>query len=91
MEYIIIPTEVFEQADKELAKKLRLDNPRKSVDGTEVIMHIECYNRLFGIKSFARQSRSRIIYPIYKSDSHAFEQLINSDAWSTSEDGLITE
>lgn len=83
MQYIIIPTEVFEQADMALAKKLGLDQPRKSVDGTEVIMHIESYNRLF---SGAKSRKARIAYPIYESDTTEFTELLSSQAWTAPEE-----
>lgn len=82
MEYIIIPTEVYEQADMTLAKKLGLDNPRKSVDGSEVIMHIECYNRLF--KDAPTTFRANP-YPVYDGDNEELQSLLNSDLWTTNE------
>lgn len=82
MQYIIIPIEKYEQADKQIAEKLGLSNPRKSVDGTEVIMHIENYARLFGAAS---KARSKANYPIYDSEDAAFAELMQSEAWSTEE------
>lgn len=91
MEYIIIPTETYEQADKQLAKKLGLDHPRKSIDGTEVIMHIECFERLFG-KNGANISLSRrasVSFPIYESGTEEFDTLIQSSAWYIPEEENI--
>lgn len=78
-EYIIIPAEVFEQANKTLAKKLGLDKPRKSVDGTEVIMHIKSYDRLFGGSIYETNVQS---YPIYDRYSEELKELLNSSIWT---------
>lgn len=94
MEYIIIPTEVFEQADMELAKKLGLDNPRKSIDGSEVIMHVECYDRLFlfgQTPSPQRKARNVASYQVYDSNSDEFNELLSSEAWSMPEDEPMPE
>lgn len=79
MKYIIIPAEKYEQADKHLAEKLGLDQPRHSIDGTEVVMHAECYERLFPSST---RRRSRVAYPIYDSEDETFEMLMHSEAWS---------
>lgn len=84
MQYIIIPTEVFETADMVKAKRLGLDYPRKSIDGTKVIMHIESYNRLFGSSSSTAR-KARIAYPIYESDSEEFNELLTSSEWQSEE------
>lgn len=77
MRYIIIPTNVFEQADMSLAQKLGLSNPRKSIDGQSVIMHIESFNKLFSESSYPKGS-----YMILDSESEEFKELINSDIWT---------
>lgn len=82
MQYIIIPTELFEQADMTLAEKLGLNNPRRSVDGTEVVMHLESYNKLFGENDTTTYRE----FPIYDSNSEEFVELLNSDVWSSSEE-----
>lgn len=89
MQYIIIPTKIFKQADMTLAKRLGLDNPRKSVDGSEVVMHIESFERLFGQNgSKLRKTRQRVSYPVYESGSYELEELLASEAWSIPDEEL---
>ncbi|MDE6276836.1 MAG: hypothetical protein K2M06_01870 [Muribaculaceae bacterium] len=87
MQYIILPAEVFEQADIARARALGLDKPRRSVDGTEVIMHVESYERLFPSSSAGtRKTRRSASYPIYDSDTSEFAELLASDAWASEEE-----
>lgn len=83
MKYIIIPAEKYEQADKQLAEKLGLANPRRSVDGSEIVMHTECYERLFGSTG---RLRSKAAYPVYDSEDSAFDELMRSTAWTSPEE-----
>lgn len=84
MKYIIIPTDVFAQADMLLAERLGLANPRKSVDGSEVIMHVENYEKLFG--SAPVTSRARSQFAIYQSGSKELSDLLASDDWASKEE-----
>lgn len=88
MKYIIIPANKFEEVDKVLAKKLGLDKPRRSIDGTEVIMHIESYQRLFANIPTAFNTQNTESYPIYDHQNEDFISLMQSDKWTISEEEL---
>lgn len=92
MEYIIIPKEVFDTVPEEVKKELGIDSPRMSVDGAEVLLHVEHYDTLFPPTSLLSDDEesndNRIIrtYPTYVNPSEEFENLINSDKWSRDPD-----
>lgn len=89
MKYIIIPTEVFAQADMQLAERLGLATPRKSVDGSEVIMHVENYEKLFGSAPAPKSRSGSPEYSIYDSGSEELKQLLDSPEWASSEEGAL--
>lgn len=88
MEYIILPSERYEQADKALAKRLGLDQPRRSIDGSQIIMHLECYHSLFAYAPAVSSTISQPDYPIYDSNDEALKRLLESEAWSAPAGGL---
>lgn len=76
-----MPSERFAQADMDAARRLGLSEPRRSVDGTEVVMHKECYDRLFPVSPSDGRRRKRAAYPVYDSEDEAFGELMRSEAW----------
>lgn len=83
MRYVIMPTEVFETADMALARRLGLDRPRRSLDGSEVIMHAECFARLFGPMEAAGR-RARRPLAVYE-DGEELSELLSSELWTRPE------
>lgn len=86
MRYIVIPRELFDTIPEEIKKKLGIDSPRMSTDGTEVMLHIEHYDVLFPpMMTLEEDDNSDIVYPFptYDATSTEFNSLITSDEWST--------
>lgn len=86
MRYIVIPRELFDTIQEEIKKKLGIDSPRMSTDGTEVMLHIEHYDTLFPpVMTLEEDDNSDIVYPFptYDATSTEFNSLITSDEWST--------
>ena len=86
MRYIVIPRELFDTIPEEIKKKLGIDSPRMSTDGTEVMLHIEHYDTLFPpVMTLEEDDNSDIVYPFptYDTTSTEFNSLITSDEWST--------
>jgi hypothetical protein len=85
MRYIVIPRELFDTIPEEIKKKLGIDSPRMSTDGTEVMLHIEHYDTLFPpVMTLEEDDNSDIVYPFptYDATSTEFNSLIASDKWS---------
>lgn len=80
MKYIVVPTESLNLFDSNELKKLGLENPRISLDGSLAIMHLENYYRLYPAIFVSRYSD----LPIYESGAE-LDALLNSEAWSRSE------
>lgn len=92
MEYIIIPKELFDSVPEEAKIELGIDKPRTSVDGTEVILHVEHYDTLFPpvstLSDDEENTDTRIIraYPTYVNPSTEFSAVIDSEKWSPKEE-----
>ena len=86
MKFIIIPKELFDSIPEEATKQLGIDNPRMSIDESEVILHIEHFDVLFPpVMTLEEDDSNDIVYPfpIYDAASTGFNSLITSDKWST--------
>lgn len=92
MEYIIIPKELFDTVPEEARIELGIDQPRTSVDGTEVILHVEHYDQLFPptstLSDDEENTDTRIIraYPTYENPSVEFSAVLESEKWSPKEE-----
>lgn len=86
MRYIIIPSSVFDSFNIEVARQYGLDKPRRSVDGTKVIMHVENYELLVNsVEDSTPRLKSRSVYPVYESDDSEFKELMESSQWTIEE------
>lgn len=81
MQYIVIPASLFSEADPATARRLALDCPRHSLDGSEIIMHIESFHRLFPAATFSLRSP----YPVYESGD-PLDALLQSPQWMPQSD-----
>lgn len=84
MKYIVFPAEKLDEVSKELLEELHL-SPRYSVDGTEVIMKVINYEKLFPstmILPMLDGNESQEVtyeYPTYEGES--LKELLNSSIW----------
>lgn len=86
MKYIVFPASQMQDVSEETLKALGL-SPRYSVDGTEVIMKVVNYDRLFPpVMTLPEDGEvpSEPIYmsPVYESPSAEFEELMASEKWT---------
>nr|DAR32427.1 MAG TPA: hypothetical protein [Bacteriophage sp.] len=83
-EYIIVPTSILEGVDKELEYR------RKSVDGAQMILHIEIYNELFPPVAPLADGLddNPITYPYSVYDQDDAQELLSGKEW-TKEDKEI--
>lgn len=95
MKFIIIPKEVFNLALIDRLKELGIDNPRTSVDGKQVLLHIEHYNSIeeFPSPIYALADGEietvQYPYPVYNNPSDELSALLNSDEWTSKEESNI--
>lgn len=95
MRYIVIPRELFDTIPEEIKKKLGIDSPRMSTDGTEVMLHIEHYNSIEEFPSPISTLEDGEIetiqypYPVYNNPSDELSALLNSDEWTSKEESNI--
>lgn len=86
MRYIVIPRELFDTIPEEMKKKLGIDSPRMSTDGTEVMLHIEHYDTLFPpvmtLEKDENNNTANYPFPVYEAATTEFNSLIASDKWS---------
>lgn len=96
MEFIIIPKEIFDLAPIEKLKKMDIEEPRTSLDGSQVILHIEHYKAIEEFPSPTMMTAGEIEtiqypYPVYQNPSDEFSTLLNSDEWTSKEETNILE
>lgn len=89
MNFIILPIE-----DAKLVfTGEELDTIRKSVDGTEVIVHEEiliCKRQSLGLSALPSVGGDNIewTYPVYEHDSEELNTLLNSSKWKNEEEHI---
>lgn len=86
MKYIIFPASQMQDVSEEALKNLGL-SPRYSVDGTEVVMKVVNYDRLFPpVMTLPEDEElsSEPVYmsPVYESPSQEFDALMSSEKWT---------
>lgn len=88
MKYIIFPVEELENIPQEILVELQLV-PRKSVDGTKVIMKVINYEKLFpSIMTLPLLDEEEIQEPVYPYPTYEGEELeiiLSSEEWVTNE------
>lgn len=85
MKYITFPTANLNEIPQELLGELHL-TPRKSVDGTQVIMKVDNYEKLFPsamtLPLLDEETPQEPVYPYPTYEGDALEELLKSDEWS---------
>lgn len=95
MKYITFPAENLEQIPQEVLDELHL-SPRYSVDGTEIIMKVVNYEKLFpsvqtlpltDVVEEGEQQEPIYPYPTYEGE--ALTTLLESNKWSEPTDSVL--
>ncbi len=85
MKYIVFPSENLNAIPQEVLDELHL-TPRKSVDGTQVIMKVDNYEKLFPsamtLPLLDEETPQEPVYPYPTYEGDALEELLKSDEWS---------
>lgn len=88
MKYIVFPVEKLNEVSQEVLDELHLV-PRKSVDGTEVIMKVVNYEKLFpSIMTLPLDDEldtQAVIYPYPVYEGNQLIDLLNNKNWSDTE------
>lgn len=95
MKYITFPTEKLNEVSQEILDELHL-SPRKSVDGTEVIMKVVNYEKLFpSVQTLPAPEEGEepqevsYPYPTYEGDS--LNTLLESSKWNEPETSVLSD
>lgn len=90
MKYITFPTEKLNEVPQELLDELHLV-PRKSVDGTEVIMKIDNYEKLFpSVVTIDEDGNpAEIFYPYPTYEGDALKNLLSGIIWTSNNDSIL--
>lgn len=85
MKYIVFPSENLNAIPQEVLDELHLTS-RKSVDGTQVIMKVDNYEKLFPsamtLPLLDEETPQEPVYPYPTYEGDALEELLKSDEWS---------
>ncbi len=85
MKYIVFPTVNLNEIPQSVLDELHLI-PRKSVDGTQVIMKVDNYEKLFPsamtLPLLDEETPQEPVYPYPTYEGDALEELLKSDEWS---------
>lgn len=88
MKYIVFPVEKLNEVSQEVLDELHLV-PRKSVDGTEVIMKVANYEKLFPfimtLPLDDELDTQEVIYPYPVYEGNQLMDLLNNKNWSDTE------
>ena len=89
MKYIVFPVEKLNEVPQEVLDELHLA-PRKSIDGTEVIMKVANYEMLFlsvmTLPELGEETPQEPIYPYPVYEGEELETLLSSENWTTKEE-----
>lgn len=88
MKYIVFPIEKLNEVPQEVLDELHLA-PRKSIDGTKVIMKVANYGLLFPFTTtlleLGEDEVIEIVYPYPTYEGKELETLLSSEDWTTKE------
>lgn len=88
MKYIVFPIEKLNEVPQEVLDELHLA-PRKSIDGTEVIMKVVNYELLFPsamiLPEIGEDEVIEIVYPYPTYEGKELETLLSGEDWTTKE------
>lgn len=84
MKYITFPAELLDEITQERLEELHL-SPRRSVDGTEIIMKVVNYEKLFpSVQTLPELDGEpqEVVYPYPVYEGEELEQLLASAEWT---------
>ena len=88
MKYIVFPSSNLNAIPQEMLDELHL-TPRKSVDGTQVIMKLDHYEKLFPsimtLPLLDEEKTENPIYPYPTYEGEELNSLLSGPEWSSSE------
>lgn len=86
MKYIVFPTEKLNEVSQEMLDELHLV-PRKSIDGTQVIMKIVNYEKLFPsammLPMLDSDEPQEIVYPYPTYEGEDLNSLLDDPKWNS--------
>lgn len=89
MKYIVFPVEKLNEVPQEVLDELHLA-PRKSIDGTLVIMKVANYEMLFPsvmtLPELGEDEVIEIVYPYPTYEGEELEALLSSEDWTNKEE-----
>lgn len=92
MKYIVFPTEKLNEVSQEVLDELHLV-PRKSIDGTQVIMKVDNYEKLFPsvmtLPMIDGEEPQEIVYPYPTYEGSTLSNLLESSLWSEPESSVL--
>lgn len=92
MKYIVFPTEKLNEVSQEVLDELHLV-PRKSVDGTQVIMKVVNYEKLFPsvqtLPAPEDEGPQEVIYPYPTYQGDILTQLLDKPQWNPPMDTVL--
>lgn len=91
MKYIVFPVEKLNEVPQEVLDELHLA-PRKSIDGTEVIMKVANYEMLFPsvmtLLELGEETPQEPVYPYPVYEGESLDNLLSGYKW-TSRDSVL--
>lgn len=91
MKYIVFPVEKLNEVPQEVLDELHLA-PRKSIDGTEVIMKVANYEMLFPsvmtLPEPGKETPQEPVYPYPVYEGESLDNLLSGYKW-TSRDSVL--
>lgn len=92
MKYIVFPIEKLNEISQEVLNELHL-SPRKSVDGTKVIMKVDSYEKLFPLAMMIPElPEGEMPNPVYEYPTYEgvkLDALLNSNAWTNTDNPVL--
>ena len=82
MKYIVLPAEILAEVTQEALDYFHL-SPRYSIDGSEVIMKVDNYEKLTLPETGEEYQGPVYPYPVYEGD--ILDNLLNSKEWKNEE------
>lgn len=93
MKYITFPAEKLKEVPKEVLNELHL-SPRYSVDGTEIIMKVVNYEKLFpSVQTLPApeegEEPQEVVYPYPTYEGNSLNTLLESSKWTEVENPVL--
>lgn len=92
MKYITFPADKLKEVSQETLNELHL-SPRYSVDGTEIIMKVVNYEKLFPsvmvLPEIDSEEPQEVVYPYPTYEGEALNSLLESSKWAEVENPVL--